>query len=104
MKRRSAKILRKTRETAIDFSGRPAFVYKNPVRSGRIKSFDLELVEHFFEAFANTAQTNLHINVHYGRIKHHVVEAIFKEFARAVDEATQIDARVRGVPSTKGTL
>ena len=89
---------------AIDFSGRPAFVYKNPVRSGRIKSFDLELVEHFFEAFANTAQTNLHINVHYGRIKHHVVEAIFKAFARAVDEATQIDARVRGVPSTKGTL
>lgn len=89
---------------AIDFSGRPAFVYKNPIRSGKIKNFDLELVEHFFEAFTNAAQVNLHINVHYGRIKHHVVESIFKAFAKAVDQATQLDPRVKGVPSTKGTL
>lgn len=89
---------------AIDFSGRPSFIYKNPVRSGKIKSFDLELVEHFFEAFANAAQVNLHINVHYGRIKHHVVESIYKAFAKATDQATQIDPRVKGVPSTKGRL
>ncbi len=89
---------------AIDFSGRPSFVYKNPIKSGKIKTFDLELVEHFFEAFANTVQANLHINVHYGRIKHHVVESIFKAFAKAADMATQIDPRVKGVPSTKGKL
>lgn len=89
---------------AIDFSGRPSFVYKNPVRTGKIKNFDLELVEHFFEAFTNAAQVNLHINVHYGRIKHHVIESIFKAFAKAVDQATQVDARVKGVPSTKGLL
>lgn len=88
----------------IDFSGRPSFVYKNPIRTGKIKSFDLELVEHFFEAFTNAAAVNLHINVHYGRIKHHVVESIFKAFAKAVDQATQFDARVKGVPSTKGRL
>lgn len=89
---------------AIDFSGRPALVYKNPVRRGKIKTFDLELVEHFFEAFAQAARTNLHINVHYGKNKHHVVESIFKAFAKAVDQATQIDTRVKGVPSTKGKL
>ncbi len=88
----------------IDFSGRPAFIYKTPMKSGKIKSFDLELVEHFFEAFVNTAQVNLHINVHYGRIKHHVVESIFKAFARAVDQATQFDVRLKGVLSTKGML
>ncbi len=89
---------------AIDFSGRPAFVYKNPIKTGKIKTFDLELVEHFFEAFTNAALVNLHINVHYGRIKHHVVESIFKAVAKAVDMATQIDPRVKGVPSTKGKL
>ena len=89
---------------AIDFSGRPALVYKSPVQSGKIKAFDVELVEHFFEAFTNTALVNLHINVQYGRNKHHVVESIFKAFAKAVDMATQVDPRVKGVPSTKGKL
>lgn len=89
---------------AIDFSGRPAFVYKSPVKSGKIKSFDLELVEHFFEAFTNAAAVNLHIHVHYGRIKHHIVESIFKAFAKATDMATQVDPRIRGVLSTKGKL
>ena len=89
---------------AIDFSGRPALVYKSPVRSGKIKAFDVELVEHFFEAFTNAALVNLHINVQYGRNKHHVIESIFKAFAKAVDLATQVDPRVKGVPSTKGKL
>ena len=88
----------------IDFSGRPAFVYQIPVKSGKIKNFDLELVEHFFEAFVNAAQVNLHINVPYGKIKHHIVEGTFKAFARAVDMATQLDPRVKGIPSTKGML
>lgn len=89
---------------AIDFSGRPSFVYRTPIKGGKIKAFDLELVEHFLEAFTNAALVNLHINVHYGRIKHHVVESIFKAFARAADMATQVDSRVKGVPSTKGKL
>jgi imidazoleglycerol-phosphate dehydratase len=89
---------------AIDFSGRPFIVYKSPIKSGKIKTFDLELVEHFFEAFTSAAAVNLHINVHYGRIKHHVAESIFKAFAKAVDQATQLDPRIQGVLSTKGKL
>lgn len=89
---------------AIDFSGRPVFVYRTPLKSGKIKNFDVELVEHFFEAFTQAAKVNLHINVWYGRIKHHIVESIFKAFAKACDMATQVDPRVKGVPSTKGIL
>ncbi|MBI1909252.1 MAG: imidazoleglycerol-phosphate dehydratase HisB [Deltaproteobacteria bacterium] len=88
----------------IDFSGRPAFVYNVPIRKGKIKTFDLELVEHFFEAFINTAQVNLHINVPYGRIKHHIVEGIFKAWSRATRQAVQKDSRIKGVASTKGRL
>lgn len=89
---------------AVDLSGRPAFVYHTPLKSGRIKNFDVELVEHFFEAFTNAVAANLHINVHYGRVKHHIVESIFKAFARALDQATGVDPRQKGVPSTKGKL
>lgn len=89
---------------AVDFSGRPAFVYNTPLKSGRIKNFDVELVEHFFEAFCMSAGINLHILVHYGRNKHHIVESIFKSFAKALDRATQIDPRIQGVLSTKGKL
>ncbi|MDO8644488.1 MAG: imidazoleglycerol-phosphate dehydratase HisB, partial [bacterium] len=81
---------------AIDFSGRPAFVYQSPIKRGKIKSFDLELVEHFLESFVNSAQVNLHIIVHQGRIKHHVVEGIFKALAKAIDQATQTDPRIKG--------
>lgn len=89
---------------AIDFSGRPAFAYHTPLKSGRIKSFDVELVEHFFESFVSAAQVNLHLLVHYGRNKHHIVESLFKCFAKAADMATQTDPRIKGVLSTKGKL
>ena len=89
---------------AIDFSGRPAFVYNTPLKSGVIKNFDVQLVEHFFEAFTMSAQVNLHINVHYGKNKHHIVESCFKAFAKAADMATQIDPRNTGLMSTKGKL
>ncbi|MBI2082582.1 MAG: imidazoleglycerol-phosphate dehydratase HisB [Deltaproteobacteria bacterium] len=89
---------------AVDFPGRPSLVYQSPIKKGKIKTFDLELVEHFFESFVYAAGANLHIQVQHGRIKHHIVESIFKAFARAVDMATQIDPRVKGVPSTKGVL
>ncbi len=89
---------------ALDFSGRPCMIYHSPLKKGRIGNFDVELVPEFFQGFTNAALINLHINVHYGRNKHHIVESIFKAFAKACDMATQVDPRVKGIPSTKGKL
>jgi len=91
---------------AVDFSGRPAFVWNVAGLEGKwIADFDCELAKEFFAAFATRAQCNLHVLVHYGGNAHHVVECIFKAFARACDNATKIDPRLGGaVPSTKGTL
>ena len=91
---------------AVDFSGRPAFVWKVTGLDGKwIGDFDCELAKEFFAAFSTRAQCNLHVLVHYGGNAHHVIECIFKAFARACDHATQIDPRLGGaVPSTKGTL
>jgi len=88
----------------IDISGRPYLVFHVPALQGKVGDFDLELVEDFFQAFVNNSATTLHISVLSGRNLHHIVESIFKAFARALDAATQIDARVAGIPSTKGTL
>ncbi len=89
---------------AVDFSGRPALVYRVELSPGRIGDFDVELVQEWFQAFTNTALINLHLNVWYGRNRHHIVESLFKALARAVDQATQLDPRVKDIPSTKGTL
>lgn len=90
---------------AVDFCGRPCLIYKSPAKRGTIKKFDLQLVHEFFQAITNEAGLNLHINVHYGENKHHIVESIFKAFAKAMDMATQIDPRMAGkLPSTKGKL
>ena len=91
---------------AIDFCGRPAFVWRvDGLESKWIGDFDCELAREFFAAFATRAQCNLHVVVHYGGNAHHVIECIFKAFARAADAASQIDPRLGGaVPSTKGTL
>jgi imidazoleglycerol-phosphate dehydratase len=91
---------------AIDFCGRPAFVWKVHGLEGKwIGTFDCELVKEFYSAFATRAECNLHVNVHYGGNAHHMIECIFKAFARACDAATRIDPRLGGaVPSTKGTL
>ena len=91
---------------AIDFSGRPAFVWAVPGLERKwIGDFDCELAKEFFAAFATRAQCNLHVLVHHGGNAHHMIECIFKAFARACDAATQIDPRLGGaVPSTKGTL
>jgi imidazoleglycerol-phosphate dehydratase len=91
---------------AIDFCGRPAFVWKVDGLDGKwIGTFDCELAREFFAAFATRAQCNLHVVLHYGGNAHHVIECIFKAFARACDAATRIDPRLGGaVPSTKGTL
>ncbi len=91
---------------AVDFSGRPAFVWKVHGLDGKwIGSFDCELAKELFSAFATRAECNLHVVLHYGGNAHHVIECIFKAFARACDAATRIDPRLGGaVPSTKGSL
>ena len=88
----------------LDFSGRPFLVYNVPLPKAQVGNFELELVEEFFTAFCNHAGANLHVNLAYGDNLHHIVEAVFKAFARALDEATQLDTRVEGVLSSKGTL
>jgi imidazoleglycerol-phosphate dehydratase len=91
---------------AVDFSGRPAFVWNVAGLDGKwIGTFDCELAKEFFAAFATRAQCNLHVLLHYGGNAHHTIECIFKAFARACDMATRIDPRLGGaVPSTKGAL
>jgi imidazoleglycerol-phosphate dehydratase len=91
---------------AVDFCGRPAFVWRVAGLDGKwIGDFDCELAKEFFAAFATRAQCNLHVNVHYGGNAHHMIECIFKAFARATDAATRVDPRLGGaIPSTKGTL
>jgi imidazoleglycerol-phosphate dehydratase len=90
---------------AVDFGGRAAFVYKADGLKGKwIGTFDAELAREFFGGFVSTALCNLHLEVRYGENAHHMVEALFKAFARAASAAVRLDPRVVGVPSTKGTL
>jgi len=91
-------------EVTVDLSGRPYLVYQVQMPKKKIKEFDTDLVEHFFRAVVDQCKINLHINLHYGKDPHHILEAIFKGFGRALDEATQIDPRLKGVASTKGKL
>src|SRR5437868_8522596 len=89
---------------AVDLSGRYALLFRADFPAAKIADFDSELVEDFWQAFAANALCNLHILVHYGRNSHHMSEAIFKVAARALRMAVEIDPRMTGVPSTKGTL
>jgi len=91
-------------QVSLDISGRPYFVYNGPDFKGKVGDFDLELVEEFFQAFAVHSAVTLHVSVLSGKNNHHIVEAIFKACARAMDKATQRDKREAGIPSTKGTL
>ena len=89
---------------AIDLSMRPYLVFQMKLRRSKIGTFDPELVEEFFKALCNHARITLHINLLYGRNSHHMVEAVFKGFGRALREAVSIDERASEVPSTKGML
>jgi imidazoleglycerol-phosphate dehydratase len=89
---------------AVDLGGRAFLVFKAEFPSHRIGEFESELVAEFWQAFAANALCNLHIVVHHGRNSHHIAEAIFKAVARALRNAVEEDPRVRGIPSTKGTL
>jgi imidazoleglycerol-phosphate dehydratase len=89
---------------AIDVSGRPFTVLEGSFSAERVADFDTDLTEEFFRAVANTARLTVHVSVEAGRNAHHMVEASFKAFARALRQAVAVDDRVAGVPSTKGLL
>lgn len=91
-------------QVIIDVSNRPHLEYRAEFPSKQVGSFDVQLVHEFLWKFALEARITLHVIVHYGHNTHHMVEAIFKALGRALDEATSIDPRVQGVPSTKGVL
>jgi imidazoleglycerol-phosphate dehydratase len=89
---------------AVDLGGRAYWAWDAPMPSAKIGTFDSELVADFWQAVATQGRMNLHVLLHYGRNTHHVSEAIFKGLARALRMASEVDSRVVGVPSTKGTL
>ncbi|EMT45837.1 imidazoleglycerol-phosphate dehydratase [Anoxybacillus flavithermus AK1] len=91
-------------QVVIDVSNRPHLEFRGEFPSQKVGSFDVELVHEFLWKLALEARMNVHVIVHYGRNTHHMIEAVFKALARALDEATMIDPRVKSVPSTKGML
>lgn len=90
--------------SALDLSGRFAFVFKVEFPTEKIGEFDTELVQEFWNAVAANVMMNLHLILHHGSNSHHISEATFKATARALREAVNIDPRQPGVPSSKGTL
>jgi imidazoleglycerol-phosphate dehydratase len=89
---------------AIDISGRPFTLFEAELPPGATGGFEHELTEEFFRALANAAKLTLHLRVEAGSNAHHMIEAAFKAFARALRQAVSIDPTETGVPSTKGTL
>ena len=91
-------------QAAVDLSGRPYLVHRQPEIVELIGTFDTTLGKHIWESFVAEARVALHIRVREGRNAHHVLEAQFKAVARALRDAVTLDSRVSGVPSTKGVL
>lgn len=92
-------------QVVLDLSGRPYLVYQVELpKKYRLKDFDPGLAEDFFRSVVNHSGMNLHIRLLYGRDVHHMLEAVFKAFGRALDHATMIDPRIKGVLSTKGKI
>ncbi|MDE7299700.1 MAG: imidazoleglycerol-phosphate dehydratase HisB, partial [Lachnospiraceae bacterium] len=89
---------------AVDLSGRPYLNFSAQFGSERVGYFDTELVREFFYAVSYSAGMNLHIKHIDGDNCHHIIEAMFKAFAKALDEASSLDDRVTGTLSTKGTI
>ena len=89
---------------ALDISGRPFTLFEAELPPGSTGGFEHELTEEFFRALANAAKLTLHLRVEAGSNAHHMIEAAFKAFARALRQAAAIDPSETGVPSTKGTL
>lgn len=88
----------------VDLCSRPYLVYNVEPRSGQTGGFDIDLAEQFFRAIINSMAATVHFNLHYGTNQHHILEALFKAFGRALSEAVSIDPRLEGVLSTKGSL
>ena len=88
----------------IDISGRAFFVFNVDLPKAKLGEFDVELVPEFFQAFSANSGITLHLNSPYWNNLHHITEALFKSFARALDSACSLDSRTSEVPSTKGTL
>jgi imidazoleglycerol-phosphate dehydratase len=88
----------------IDFSNRPFLAFHVDFKRHSTGHFDVELVKEFFKAFADKGGATVHINLMYGQNTHHIIEAIYKAFGQALDEATLLDERISGVRSTKGVL
>ncbi|MEC1651807.1 imidazoleglycerol-phosphate dehydratase HisB [Bacillus vallismortis] len=91
-------------QVVIDLSNRPHLEMRANFPAAKVGTFDTELVHEFLWKLALEARMNLHVIVHYGTNTHHMIEAVFKALGRALDEATTIDPRVKGIPSTKGML
>lgn len=91
-------------QVVIDFSGRPYLVLTGDIPRTILGNFDTEMTEEFFRAVASEAKMTLHIRIIYGKNTHHIIEAVFKAFARAFAEAVAYDSRVKGVMSSKGSL
>lgn len=89
---------------AVDLCGRPYLVFDCEFSTEKVGYLDTELVKEFFYAVSYSAGMNIHIKMMHGSNNHHMIEAIFKAFARALDEATLVDPRINGVLSTKGSL
>ncbi|MBT2625275.1 imidazoleglycerol-phosphate dehydratase HisB [Bacillus atrophaeus] len=91
-------------QVVVDLSNRPHLEMRADFPAAKVGTFDTELVHEFLWKLALEARMNLHVIVHYGTNTHHMIEAVFKALGRALDEATTIDPRVKGIPSTKGML
>lgn len=91
-------------QVVVDLSNRPHLEMRAEFPNQKVGTFDTELVHEFLWKLALEARMNLHVIVHYGHNTHHMIEAVFKALARALDEATSIDPRIKGIPSTKGML
>ena len=91
-------------QVCLDFSGRPYLVFEGEIPKVQLGIYDAEMTEEFFRAVAAEAGLTLHIRILYGKNTHHMIEAVFKGFARALAEAVAFDPRVRGVMSSKGSL
>jgi len=85
-------------------SGRPYLIYKVRFERRKIGGFDPALVKEFFKAFTDHSKITLHINLLYGNNSHHIIEVVFKAFARAFKEAVTVNKKIEGVLSTKGQI
>ena len=91
-------------EVALDISGRASLTFNVDIPKEKVGDFDVELAQEFFQALVSNGGITLHVDLRRGANTHHCLEAIFKAFGRAMDVATSLDSRVKGVPSTKGRL